>query len=95
MHDQERNRRIVRYELGKRLLELRGGDVEAMVDRLARGFVDADLIAIRNRGREALVYDDAMADLLDGRLDLYRIDRGGTVSRASFRRGTTAYLCRQ
>ncbi|WP_265112256.1 hypothetical protein [Halosolutus halophilus] len=52
-----------------------------MVDRLARGFVDGDLVAIRDRGREALVYDDAMADLLDGRLDLYRIDRDGSTSR--------------
>ncbi|WP_265111085.1 hypothetical protein [Halosolutus halophilus] len=32
------------------------GDVEAMLDRLARGFVDGDLDAIRGRGEGDLRY---------------------------------------
>ncbi|WP_265111157.1 hypothetical protein [Halosolutus halophilus] len=52
-----------------------------MVDRLARRFVDGDLIAIRDRGREALVYDQDLNKLLDERLDVYWTDRDGSVSR--------------
>ncbi|WP_226008253.1 hypothetical protein [Natrinema salinisoli] len=81
MRDQERNRRVVRYELGRRLLELRGGDVEAMVEQLARGFVDGDLVALRDQGQEALVYDRVRTSIVDGRLDVFGISRGGSVSR--------------
>ncbi|MFC6765448.1 hypothetical protein [Natrinema soli] len=44
MHEEERNRRVIRYELGKRLLELRDGDVEAMVEALATPF-EGNLVA--------------------------------------------------
>ncbi|WP_226008413.1 hypothetical protein [Natrinema salinisoli] len=81
MRDQERNCRVTRYELGKRMLELRGGDVEAMVERLARGFVDGDLVAVRDQGHEALVYDRVRASILEGRLDVFGISRDGSVSR--------------
>lgn len=58
VHEQERDRRVVSYEFGERLLGLRGGDVEAIADRLSHGFFDGDLVAIRDRGREALAYDE-------------------------------------
>ena len=80
MRDRERRRRVVRYELGKRLLELRGGDVEAMVDRLL-SIVDGEVVALRDHGREALVYDDVRASIVDGRLDLYRVGRDGSAAR--------------
>lgn len=80
MREYERQRRVVRYELVKCLLELRGGDVEAMVGGLS-SIVDGDLVALRDHGREALVYDEISTSVLEERLDVYRVNRNGVVSR--------------
>lgn len=48
-----------------------------MVERLTRGFVDGDLIALRDQGQEALVSDPVRASILEGRLGVFRIYRDG------------------
>lgn len=72
MRGRERERWVVRYELAQRLLELRGGDVEAMVDRLADGIVDGDLVALHDHGQQALVYDQLRGSILEGWLKEHR-----------------------
>ncbi|ELZ08496.1 hypothetical protein C479_14193 [Halovivax asiaticus JCM 14624] len=52
---QQRKRRVIRFEVGKRLLELRGGDVEAMADAIATRTFDGRVVALRKQGREAIV----------------------------------------
>ncbi|MFB1066793.1 hypothetical protein [Natrinema sp. H-ect4] len=77
MHEEEQNRRVIRYELGKRLLELRDGDVGPMVEALATPF-EGNLVALRERGREAVVYRSNEFFAMGATLDTYKIKTDGT-----------------
>lgn len=79
MHDYARKQRVLRYELGQRLLELRGGDVEAMVRALCkRDGVFWTVVAIRDRGHEAVIYARRF-DGHENRLGVNEIDRDGEL----------------
>lgn len=79
MHDYVRKQPVLRYELGQRLLELRSGDVEAMLRAICkRDGVFWTVVEIRDRGREAVIY----ARWFDGhenRFGINEIDRDGEL----------------
>ncbi|PGF16192.1 hypothetical protein CP556_08750 [Natrinema sp. CBA1119] len=77
MHEEERDRRVMRYELGKRLLVPRDGDVEPMIEALVTMF-EGDLVAVRDRGREALVYRSNEFFAIGATLDAWKINTDGT-----------------
>lgn len=79
MYQYDRHRRVVRYEFGKRLLELRGSDGQAMV----RAFVRKDrfnwsVVAVRDHGRQALIYFKR-TDQHENSLSVYDIERSGEL----------------
>lgn len=74
--------RVVRHEVGRRLLELRGGDVEAMADAIATKCVDGRVIALRSRGRTAVVLNRfSGTEALRYSLTEYDVLREGRLTR--------------
>ncbi|MWV38832.1 hypothetical protein [Natrialba sp. INN-245] len=84
MYEAQRRRRIIRYELSKRLLKLRDGNIKPIVDRLSNGFLDGELVAIRNQGDEALLYDRRRTSSLEGRLLSYDVHVRTDLAHLSF-----------
>ncbi|WP_312911129.1 hypothetical protein [Natronosalvus caseinilyticus] len=69
----EAERRVLRYELGERLLKLRGGDVSAMVTYILREHLEPKtVVALRNGGHEVLVYWRTHQEIV-----VYDLPRGG------------------
>ena len=79
MQDYDRKQRVLRYELGKRLLDLRGGNVETMVGALVRkDRFNWSVVAVRDRGHEALIYFER-TDQYENSLSVYDIKRSGEL----------------
>ncbi|WP_252697927.1 hypothetical protein [Natronosalvus vescus] len=74
----EAERRVLRYQLGERLLELREGNVSSMVANLLRWHDSTfQILALRERGHEALIHFSGGSGSSIG---VYSVPRHGTVT---------------
>ncbi|MFP9192976.1 hypothetical protein ACLI4Q_15150 [Natrialbaceae archaeon A-CW1-1] len=80
--DLEAERRVLRYQLGERLLELRGGDVSRMVNRLVAVGHRGGLVALRDRGSEVMMIERTGAtDPIGDCLAVHDLKRSGHMPR--------------
>ncbi|MDJ1433571.1 hypothetical protein [Halostagnicola sp. A-GB9-2] len=78
MREAERERLVLKHELSELYLRLRDHDVSSIVRRLQKGFVEGEFLALRNRGREAIVFRSSYHGL--GEIVCFQVrDSGHTV----------------